>query len=208
MKPPASSVCPVDTSKMGNRSSPARYGRRPRKRCVELSETNLEFVHVVHRRHGHDDPRLGFFFLATAWQGQPVNREPHKCAGLVWTDPAQPPATTIAYTVAALEQIHSGRPFSLDGWAEHSPSATGCGIVDVAWEPPVRRGQREPRHQHDDGGRHGYTVGQPDPCRPLLGCRSTAHPTGCRPRRNVSSWLQLSPRTPGPYAISLMSRER
>ncbi|GAA0406390.1 hypothetical protein GCM10009541_56940 [Micromonospora gifhornensis] len=42
----------------------------------------------------------------------------------------------------------------------------------------------------------GYTVGQPDPCRPLLGRRSTAHPTGCRPRRNVSSWLQLSPRTP------------
>jgi 8-oxo-dGTP diphosphatase len=90
---------------------------------IHLSETNLGFVHVVHRRHGHDDPRLGFFFLATGWQGQPINREPHKCGGLVWADPAKPPATTIAYTVAALEQIRGGRPFSLDGWQDHSPPA-------------------------------------------------------------------------------------
>ncbi|MEV4278510.1 NUDIX hydrolase [Actinoplanes xinjiangensis] len=90
---------------------------------IELRGSNLGFVHVVHRRHGHDDPRLGFFFLATGWQGEPVNREPHKCAGLVWADPAQPPATAIAYTVAALDQIRSGRPFSLDGWQEHTPPA-------------------------------------------------------------------------------------
>lgn len=90
---------------------------------IELSETDLEFVHVVHRRQGHDDPRLGFFYFATGWQGQPVNREPHKCAGLVWADPATPPAATVAYTVAALEQIRSGRPFSLDGWQVHSPPA-------------------------------------------------------------------------------------
>jgi 8-oxo-dGTP diphosphatase len=90
---------------------------------IELLESNLEFVHVMHRRHGHDDPRLGFFFLATGWHGQPVNREPHKCAGLVWANPAQPPATTIAYTMAALDQIRSARPFSLDGWEEHAPPA-------------------------------------------------------------------------------------
>ncbi|MBO3736725.1 NUDIX hydrolase [Actinoplanes flavus] len=89
---------------------------------IELAEAHLEFVHVVHRRHGGDDPRLGFFFLATGWQGQPVNTEPHKCAGLVWADPAKPPATTIAYTVAALAQISNGRPFSLDGWTDRSPA--------------------------------------------------------------------------------------
>jgi 8-oxo-dGTP diphosphatase len=36
---------------------------------IELTEEQLEFVHVVHRRHGSDDPRLGFFFLATGWHG-------------------------------------------------------------------------------------------------------------------------------------------
>lgn len=90
---------------------------------IHLAETDLEFVHVVHRRQGHDEPRLGFFFLATGWHGEPVNREPHKCAELVWANPAKPPATTVAYTVAALAQISSGRPFSLDGWIDRSPHA-------------------------------------------------------------------------------------
>jgi 8-oxo-dGTP diphosphatase len=85
---------------------------------VELSEADLELVHVVHRRHGSDDPRLGFFFLATGWRGRPVNREPHKCAQLIWADPANPPAHTVAYTAAALAQISRGQRFSLDGWTE------------------------------------------------------------------------------------------
>jgi 8-oxo-dGTP diphosphatase len=89
---------------------------------VELAETDLQFVHVVHRRHDQDDPRLGFFFQATGWHGEPVNREPHKCDGLVWADPAKPPATTIGYTVAALEQISGDRLFSLDGWTRPGPT--------------------------------------------------------------------------------------
>jgi hypothetical protein len=35
--------------------------------------------------------RIGFFFTATRWHGEPVNQEPHKCAGLHWTDLARPP---------------------------------------------------------------------------------------------------------------------
>jgi 8-oxo-dGTP diphosphatase len=102
---------------------------------IKLLESSLEFVHIVHRRHGHDDPRLGFFFLTTGWHGEPVNREPHKCAGLVWANPAQPPATTVAYTVAALDQIRSGRPFSLGGWQEHATPVSPAHFPPPAANP-------------------------------------------------------------------------
>jgi 8-oxo-dGTP pyrophosphatase MutT (NUDIX family) len=89
---------------------------------VELSEDALEFVHVVHHRNSAEEGRIGFFFLATGWRGQPVNREPHKCARLLWADPANPPANTVPYTAAALGQITKQRPFSLDGWDHaHTP---------------------------------------------------------------------------------------
>ncbi len=83
---------------------------------VELAEADLNFMHVVHHRNADEEGRIGFFFLADNWQGEPVNREPHKCARLLWADPANPPANTVPYTAAALMQIAKGQPFSLDGW--------------------------------------------------------------------------------------------
>ncbi|MEU7906361.1 NUDIX domain-containing protein [Actinoplanes sp. NPDC049118] len=106
---------------------------------VVLNATDLEFVHVVHRRYGHDDPRLGFFFLATLWDGQPVNREPHKCAQLIWADPASPPANTIAYTAAALAQISRSRPFSLEGWGVDFHRQQPADVVHVPARDRERR---------------------------------------------------------------------
>ena len=83
---------------------------------VELSEADLEFAHVVHRRDGRDDPRIGFFFAADRWHGEPINREPHKCARLLWADPENPPVNTLAYTTVALARITRQQLFSLDGW--------------------------------------------------------------------------------------------
>lgn len=90
---------------------------------VVLGEDDLQFVHVVHYRKIPNQPRIGFFFLATHWQGEPVNREPHKCARLVWADPANPPARTVPYTAAALAQITANRQFSLDGWSPPGDAA-------------------------------------------------------------------------------------
>lgn len=88
---------------------------------VELTDADLTFVHVVHHRNANEEPRIGFFFLATTWRGEPVNREPHKCARLLWADPTNPPASTVPYTAAALAQITQRQPFSLHGWT-HSPA--------------------------------------------------------------------------------------
>jgi len=83
---------------------------------VELTEVDLHFIHVVHHRNGDEEGRIGFFFLADNWQGEPSNREPHKCARLLWADPSNPPVNTVPYTAAALVQIGNHQPFSLDGW--------------------------------------------------------------------------------------------
>jgi 8-oxo-dGTP pyrophosphatase MutT (NUDIX family) len=83
---------------------------------VLIDPGDLAFGHVVHHRNPHGQGRIGFFFTATRWRGEPVNLEPRKCAGLHWVDPHRPPASTVPYTAAALTQIGQCIPFSLDGW--------------------------------------------------------------------------------------------
>jgi 8-oxo-dGTP diphosphatase len=83
---------------------------------VLIDPGDLTFSHVVHHRNPEGQPRIGFFFTATRWTGEPVNREPHKCAGLLWADPARPPADTVPYSAAALDAMAHGAVFSLDGW--------------------------------------------------------------------------------------------
>lgn len=83
---------------------------------VAIDPEDLDFRHVVHHRNPEGQGRIGFFFTATRWQGEPVNLEPHKCAGLVWADPGCPPVNTVPYTAAALAQMSKAAPFSVDGW--------------------------------------------------------------------------------------------
>jgi 8-oxo-dGTP pyrophosphatase MutT (NUDIX family) len=83
---------------------------------VLIEPGDLAFSHVIHHRNPLGQARIGFFFSTTRWQGEPVNREPHKCAGLCWADPGCPPANTVPYTAAALAAITREAAFSLDGW--------------------------------------------------------------------------------------------
>jgi 8-oxo-dGTP diphosphatase len=83
---------------------------------VRIDPADLAFSLVVHHRNSEGQARIGFFFTATRWEGEPVNREPQKCAGLQWADPARPPANTVPYTAAALTSITREAPFCLDGW--------------------------------------------------------------------------------------------
>ena len=83
---------------------------------VRIDPADLVFSHVIHHRNPLGQARIGFFFTARRWQGEAVNTEPQKCAGLSWADPARPPANTVPYTTAALAAITHGAPFSIDGW--------------------------------------------------------------------------------------------
>lgn len=83
---------------------------------VQLDPDDLFCAHVVHHRNPQGQARIGFFFVATRWRGEPDNREPHRCAGLLWADPDNLPVNTVPYTAGAVSKIRAGATFSIDGW--------------------------------------------------------------------------------------------
>jgi 8-oxo-dGTP pyrophosphatase MutT (NUDIX family) len=83
---------------------------------VTVDPATLEFLHVAHHTGGNWGARLGFFFVATSWTGEPVNKEPELCAGLHWVDPADLPDKTIPYVATILGLIGDAQVFSEHGW--------------------------------------------------------------------------------------------
>ncbi|MFI5496315.1 NUDIX domain-containing protein [Actinoplanes sp. NPDC051859] len=85
---------------------------------VALEPTAIRCVHVMHRGAPGETDRVGFFFEADRWAGEPSNAEPGKCSELLWVDPATLPEDTIAYPAAGIRHIEAGVPFSVFGWSD------------------------------------------------------------------------------------------
>lgn len=83
---------------------------------VKVRRSKLRAVHVMQHRNPEGSPRIGWFFVASEWDGEPVNNEPHKCAGLRWVPIDQLPDNTRPYTVAGLAHYRAGVPFALHGF--------------------------------------------------------------------------------------------
>jgi 8-oxo-dGTP pyrophosphatase MutT (NUDIX family) len=83
---------------------------------VGIQAADLRFRHVMHRFSLDGPDRVGFFFEAVRWSGQPCNREPDKCSELVWVDPTALPPDVIPYPAAGVTASQQGIPFSLHGW--------------------------------------------------------------------------------------------
>ncbi|MEV6791222.1 NUDIX domain-containing protein [Streptomyces sp. NPDC051320] len=64
---------------------------------VAVDPAHLRMVQVVHHRQSDTVDRIGFFFEATEWSGEPVNREPAKCLGLEWFSVHELPEDIIEY---------------------------------------------------------------------------------------------------------------
>nr|WP_068928478.1 NUDIX domain-containing protein [Planobispora rosea] len=91
---------------------------------VAIAPEDLAFVHVMHRA----PERVGLFFLARNWDGEPYNAEPGKCSEIAWCPLDALPPDTIDYPAAAVRAITAGQPFALHGWdpagdAEHREPA-------------------------------------------------------------------------------------
>lgn len=93
---------------------------------VELERDDLVMATSVHYRNPEGHGRVGFFFHAQRWHGEPRNAEPHKCAQIRWFPLDQLPPNTVPYTRAGIEQFVRGEPFGLRGWSE-SPIAALAG---------------------------------------------------------------------------------
>lgn len=78
----------------------------------------LELVHTVHLvdRPG-DRPRIGLFFRARHWEGEPEVREPDKCVAWQRWSAKDLPEPIVPYTRAAIEGILAGRPYTEMGWS-------------------------------------------------------------------------------------------
>ncbi len=85
---------------------------------VAIRPEDLEFVHVQHRwsedNGGHS--RIGFYFVAKKYQGEPTNAEPEKCDDLDYFPLDDLPANTIAPFKLAIECYAKGITYSEYGW--------------------------------------------------------------------------------------------
>ncbi|MEU4328690.1 2'-5' RNA ligase family protein [Nonomuraea dietziae] len=75
---------------------------------VVIDPADLTFVHAMHRA----PDRMGLFFRAERWTGEPYNAEPGKCAALDWHPLDALPDDLVPYPEAALLAILRGEPFA------------------------------------------------------------------------------------------------
>ncbi|WP_081748699.1 NUDIX domain-containing protein [Nocardiopsis sp. CNT312] len=83
---------------------------------VRVDPGHLTLAAVVHHRQEPGHARIGLFFSATAWEGEPYNAESHKAAELVWADPRSLPSNTIAYPAEGIRAWLDGTGFVPHGW--------------------------------------------------------------------------------------------
>ena len=81
---------------------------------VTISEASLRFLHVMHNNSGGH--RIGFFFKAETWAGNPCNNEPRKCSQIEWFDVTSLPDSLIPYQRDAITAGLNGVQFSCRGW--------------------------------------------------------------------------------------------
>lgn len=87
---------------------------------VRLEPAEPRLAATVHHRNAAGQARVGLVFAVefdASRHGEPVNAEPHKCAGIKWFPVDLLPANTYPYTTACVRAFSEGTPFALSGWA-------------------------------------------------------------------------------------------
>ena len=88
---------------------------------VLVNTTDLDHVHTIHVNGSGPEPRLGLFFAARRWIGEPTNREPDKCSAVRWFPLDQLPTKIIDYPAIGINAFLShDQTFSVCGWSGHS----------------------------------------------------------------------------------------
>ncbi|WP_159944649.1 MULTISPECIES: NUDIX domain-containing protein [unclassified Nocardiopsis] len=83
---------------------------------VLIDPGHLALAAVVHHRQEPGHARIGVFFSAQRWEGEPHNAEPDECGKLVWADPRMLPSNTIPYPAAGIRAWLNGGGFAPHGW--------------------------------------------------------------------------------------------
>lgn len=83
---------------------------------VVIDPADLLHAHTLHATRSDVEPRLGLFFEARRWEGEPENREPEKCSELGWFGFGALPGDTLDYSLAGITAYLSGTRFAVLGW--------------------------------------------------------------------------------------------
>lgn len=83
---------------------------------IVIDPADLVFAHLCHHADPDGQARMGVFFAATRWTGEPVNAEPGKCDKIDWFGLDDLPSDVVTYIRTGINAYHCGRVFSLDGW--------------------------------------------------------------------------------------------
>ena len=82
---------------------------------LTLKPSDIEIVHVMHRKGEEGRERIDYFCVAKNWSGEPTNCEPHKCDDLSWFPLGELPMNTIPYIQEAIRCFQEKIPFSSYG---------------------------------------------------------------------------------------------
>lgn len=84
-----------------------------------IDPSDVEFAHLVHLVDSPGaEPRIQLIFRARAWSGTPEILEPDRCVEWRWWHPTDLPEQVVPYTLAAIDGILAGHPYSEMGWGE------------------------------------------------------------------------------------------
>jgi ADP-ribose pyrophosphatase YjhB (NUDIX family) len=83
---------------------------------IAINPTDMEVVHVMHRKCCPGIERIDFFIRAKKWKGEPKNMETHKCDDLEWFEISNLPKNIIPYVKQAIECIGKRVFYSEHGW--------------------------------------------------------------------------------------------
>ena len=85
---------------------------------VTIKESDLQFVHVMHKvADAGDHERVNFFFMTDTWQGEPYLVEPDKCDDVRWFPIDSLPENMEVTTKNILHQSLAGQRYSDAGFS-------------------------------------------------------------------------------------------
>jgi len=86
---------------------------------IEINSTDLELVHIMHRRQKTptNERRINLFFTVGKWKGEPKIMELDKCDDLQWFEPDNIPDNTIPYIKQAINCIKENAVYSEYGFS-------------------------------------------------------------------------------------------
>jgi 8-oxo-dGTP diphosphatase len=96
---------------------------------VLIDPGDLRHVHTLHVNGSGPQPRLGLFFEAGRWNGEPRNCEPHKCSTLRWFPLDSLPDQLIDYPPPVFGPTATVRPSASEVGTHAQPLCAARSVV-------------------------------------------------------------------------------